>query len=85
MIIGDLTSAHIGRTITIKAGRGTATDQLQRVEHGGEIDELQAWANAHLRTHVNGNTTVTLRTFGVHDLPSNAEIIVEEAPDESVL
>lgn len=77
MIIGDLTSAHIGRTITIKVGRGSATDQLQRIEHDGDIDEIQSMQNQFLRTHIRGNTTVTLKTFGAHDLPSNAEIEIK--------
>lgn len=84
MIIGDLTSAHIGRTITIKVGKGSATDQLQRIEHDGEIDDIQSMQNLYLRTHVKSNTTVTLKTFGTHDLPSNAEIEIKENRIEPV-
>lgn len=83
MIIGDLTSAHIGRTITIQTGGGTATDQLRRIEHDGDVDEIQGWANQHLRTHITGNTTVTLKTFGTHDLPSNSEIELLERPNDT--
>lgn len=78
MIIGDLTSAHIGRTITLRIGGGTVTDQLRRVNHDGDIDEIQSLQNLYLRTTVKGNTTVTLKTFGTHDLPSHAEIEIKE-------